>query len=160
GVAPSHARNSSAGSIGGTMIKLTCGALALCLVVSAVTGCGDDKGGGVADAAVMADASPVADAVVVADSYVAPPMDATMNDADPCAGFAVTAIDPKFAWNGVETPVTISGSGFAATPTVTVLMTGGVPSYADQVAFVSSSSITASIPPALMGGAYGLTVTN
>ncbi len=76
----------------------------------------------------------------------------------------ITAIDPSAALNDLDTPVVIRGSGFSVEVTGTVVLTaptaylGGAP-LAD-VTWVSSTTITATVPWGMDSGVYTLTLTN
>jgi len=67
----------------------------------------------------------------------------------------VSAVTPALAANDIDTPVTITGVGFAATPTVSL---GGAP--LTNVTFVDSSTLTATVPWGMDAGTCDLTVTN
>ena len=67
----------------------------------------------------------------------------------------VTAIDPVSGTNDIDTSVTISGSGFVATPTVSLGSTA-----LTSVIWVNSTTLTATVPWGLNPGLYPLTVTN
>jgi hypothetical protein len=71
------------------------------------------------------------------------------------AGPTITAVSPGQDTNDSNTAITISGSGFVATPTVTL-----GPVRLDGVVHVDGSTLTAAVPPDLPGGMYDLTVTN
>ncbi|MBN9391142.1 MAG: IPT/TIG domain-containing protein [Chloroflexi bacterium] len=67
----------------------------------------------------------------------------------------ITAISPVTGANNVTTTITISGTNFAATPTVklgTTSLTG--------VTLVSATRVTAVVPAGLAAGVYNLTLTN
>ena len=67
----------------------------------------------------------------------------------------IMAISPGEGYNSQPTDVTITGLNFTATPTVTL---GIMP--LPNVTFVSTTTLTATVPADLPGGSYGLTVTN
>jgi len=67
----------------------------------------------------------------------------------------VTSVSPDWAYNYQETGITITGVDFTATPAV---MLGNVP--LSDVTFISSTTLTATVPADLPGGTYTLTVTN
>ncbi len=67
----------------------------------------------------------------------------------------VAGIDPASAPNSMDTPVIISGQGFAPTPTVRL---GTVPLV--DVTWISATQITAVVPWGLNGGTYNLFVSN
>ena len=67
----------------------------------------------------------------------------------------VTSVSPDRAYNYQETGITITGVNFTATPAVTL---GNVP--LSDVTFISSTTLTATVPADLPGGDYTLTVTN
>ncbi len=74
---------------------------------------------------------------------------------------AVSAIDPSVAANDIDTPVTITGAGFASDPTGTIPPTVTLGSTTlTNVAFVDSSTLTATIPWGTDRGLYTLTVRN
>lgn len=68
---------------------------------------------------------------------------------------SVTDIQPATAPNDVDTTVVITGTGFALVPTVTLGTT-----LLDDVGWVSTSTLTATVPWGLEPGVYTLTVTN
>lgn len=82
-------------------------------------------------------------------------------DADACAATPnVTAVTPQFAWRDGKTPITITGSGFVATPKV-FLVSGGTATQIQHAAFVSATSMTAIVPAATFAsGTYDLEVVN
>ena len=67
----------------------------------------------------------------------------------------VSAIDPATAYNDIDTAVTITGSDFVATPTVSLGSTA-----LTNVTFVSDTTLTATVPWGTDPGTYDLTVTN
>jgi photosystem II stability/assembly factor-like uncharacterized protein len=67
----------------------------------------------------------------------------------------VSAIDPASWANDIDTAVTISGSGFVATPTVSLGSTA-----LTGVTWVSTTTLTATVPWGLDPGVYPLTVVN
>ena len=67
----------------------------------------------------------------------------------------VSAIDPASARDDTDTAVTITGTGFVATPTVTL----GTTTLTD-VAWVSDTTLTATVPGGISPGVYALTVVN
>jgi len=67
----------------------------------------------------------------------------------------VTAVDPAVAPNDLDTLIMITGTGFTAVPTVTLGST-----LLDDVGWVSSTTLTATVPWGLGAGVYTLTVTN
>jgi hypothetical protein len=77
--------------------------------------------------------------------------------------FYIAKVDPRFGWTGSPTPITITGSGFAATPTVYLRGTGDAGAAlvsVPKVGFVSATSITAEVPSGLSTGTYDLIVVN
>jgi hypothetical protein len=74
--------------------------------------------------------------------------------ADPSAP-TVTAVDPASGANDIDAPVTISGTDFVATPTVSLGSTA-----LTSVTWVNSTTLTAAVPWGLNPGAYGITVVN
>ena len=106
----------------------------------------------------------------VADTSVADAADAAdaadgnvgMNlDGGACDGgtLSVTSITPKFGLTTAKTTLTLSGSGFVATPKL-YLSSGGTLTPLTGVAFVSSSSVTGTVPSGLAAGTYGVVVVN
>lgn len=104
--------------------------------------------------------------------------DAGLDAADACAPIVVNVVDPQFAFKGGPTPITITGSGFVATPKVYL---EGAPALVDagadagdggdagasgvtqitHAAFVSDTSMTAIIPAnTFASGSYSLRVVN
>ena len=67
----------------------------------------------------------------------------------------VYSVSPSHAYNSQPSEVTITGLDFTATPTVTL----GIMPLPD-VTFVSTTTLTATVPADLPAGAYELTVTN
>jgi photosystem II stability/assembly factor-like uncharacterized protein len=67
----------------------------------------------------------------------------------------VSALDPASAANDIDTSVTITGTGFAATPTASL---GSTP--LKNVAWVNATTLTATVPWGIDPGSYPLTVTN
>lgn len=79
-------------------------------------------------------------------------------------GLRVDLVTPPFGWTGQATAVTISGDGFVSTPRV-FLSAGpfvvGVDTELEQVAFLSSGSLTGVVPAGLpVGGPYDVVVLN
>jgi hypothetical protein len=105
-------------------------------------------------AADAADASSAADA---ADAAVG-----TNLDGGACDGgaVAVTDVTPKFGSTADKTPLTVSGSGFMATPKIYLRAAGGALTPLTSVAFVSSTSITGIAPSSLAVGAYDVVVVD
>jgi photosystem II stability/assembly factor-like uncharacterized protein len=68
---------------------------------------------------------------------------------------AVSEVDPASGPNDLDTPITITGTDFAAPPTVTL---GTTP--LDVVGWVSTRTLTATVPWGLDPGVYTLTVEN
>ena len=81
-------------------------------------------------------------------------------------GPSVSTIAPSTAPNDIDTPVVISGSGFAAVMdgTGTVVLTAPTASLGatplTNVTFVDSSTLTATVPWGMDPGTYDLTVTD
>ena len=81
-------------------------------------------------------------------------------------GPSVSTVAPISAPNDIDTPVTITGSGFAAVMdgTGTVVLTAPTASLGatplTNVTFVDSSTLTATVPWGMDPGTYDLTVTN
>ena len=74
---------------------------------------------------------------------------------------AIDAIVPASAPNGLDTPVVITGTGFATDGTGTIPPTvtlGSIPLTA--VTFVNDTQLTATVPSGMAPGLYTLTVTN
>jgi len=67
----------------------------------------------------------------------------------------VTDVSPGEAYSYQETTITISGANFGSTPIVR-LNNASLP----NVTFINSTTLTATVPTNLPGGAYTLTVTN
>jgi len=67
----------------------------------------------------------------------------------------VSAIQPTSAYNDIDMPVTITGSDFVSTPTITLGSTA-----LTDVAFVDATTLTATVPWGMDPGTYDLTVTN
>jgi hypothetical protein len=67
----------------------------------------------------------------------------------------VTAIDPATATNDIDTTVTITGTQLAATPTASLGTTA-----LTNVAWVSSTTLTATVPWGMTPGVYTLTLVN
>ena len=85
--------------------------------------------------------------IVSSGSVTAAPLGAPAPD--------VTALSPGEGYNSQSTEVTITGLNFTATPTVTL---GTMP--LTDVGFVSTTTLTATVPADLPGGTYAVTVTN
>jgi len=67
----------------------------------------------------------------------------------------VTGIAPDSAPNDLDTPIMITGTGFTAVPTVTLGST-----LLEDIGWVSSTTLTATLPWGLAAGIYTLTVIN
>lgn len=67
----------------------------------------------------------------------------------------VTAVNPDFAPNDLDTPIVITGTGFAVNATVQLDST-----ELEDVGWVSATRLTATVPWGLDPGVYTLTVTN
>ena len=67
----------------------------------------------------------------------------------------ITDARPSSAPNDLDTQIVITGTGFAAVPTVTL----GA-NVLDEVGWVSSTTLTATVPWGLIPGSYPLTVAN
>lgn len=86
--------------------------------------------------------------------------------ASKCDGGIVTlsSILPASGWSQAQVSVTISGGGFIATPTATLVPNmvpdGGAVTPLASIGFVSSSSLTARAPSGMAPGTYDLVVTN
>jgi hypothetical protein len=76
----------------------------------------------------------------------------------------VTGITPAFAPNDIDAAVTISGTGFAAAMSGTVVLTFPTASLGStaltNVTFVNSTTLTGTVPWGLNPGVYPLTVVN
>lgn len=76
----------------------------------------------------------------------------------------IIAIDPASAFNDLATTAVINGSGFAAEVTGTLVLTAPSAYLGDtplaDVTWVSSTTLTATVPWHLEAGVYTLTVTN
>jgi hypothetical protein len=124
---------------------------ALTLGVTSMIACGDDE----SPATPGIDAGP--EAAPPVDSGVDPGVDAGV---DACAPMTVSAVTPKFAWKDGRTPITITGTGFVATPKI-FLATGATATPIQHAAFVSATSMTAVVPPAAFtSGTYDLRIVN
>jgi hypothetical protein len=107
------------------------------------------------------------------------PEGGTTLDGGACGGEPVTiaSVVPQFGWVSEKTALTITGTGFLATPKVYLRVTGGVDAGASDastdasttggfvqvqhVAFVSSTSLTVVVPANLVGvGTYEVAVVN
>lgn len=75
--------------------------------------------------------------------------------AQPRLAPVVTGISPTTAPNDLDTTITITGSGFAAVPTITLGST-----QLDDVGWVSAGRLTATLPWGSDPGVYTLTITN
>lgn len=86
----------------------------------------------------------------------------TTLDGGVCDGgsIAVTGVTPKFGTTGASTSVTVTGSGFIATPRAYLLDAAKNATELASVAFVSTTSITASAPSGLAAGTYDVAVVN
>ena len=73
----------------------------------------------------------------------------------PASSPTVGSVDPATAANDIDTSVTITGTGFAATPTASL---GSTP--LKSVTWVNATTLTATVPWGLDPGAYPLTVVN
>lgn len=77
---------------------------------------------------------------------------------------AVTAVDPTFAPNDVDTPIVITGDGFSAGLSGTLIITPPAAylgaTALDDVSWVSTTTLTAIVPWGLDPGVYTLTVVN
>ncbi len=67
----------------------------------------------------------------------------------------LVSVSPSQAYNDLPTVITLTGSGFAATPAVWLNH-----AWLEDVGMVDSTMLTATVPPDLPGGAYTVTVTN
>lgn len=104
----------------------------------------------------------VIDATADADAAPADASEAgTSLDGGSCDGgaFGLTAVSPKFGWTNALTSLTVVGSGFVATPTIYIRL-GATLTKLDQVAVVSSTSLTARVPSGLPAGKYDVIVEN
>ena len=76
----------------------------------------------------------------------------------------LSAVAPAAAANDIDASVTISGSGFAAVMDGTIVVSAPTASLGStpltNVAFVDSSTLTATVPWGMDPGTYALTVTN
>jgi photosystem II stability/assembly factor-like uncharacterized protein len=75
--------------------------------------------------------------------------------AAPEAEPTIIEVDPSSAPNDLDTPFVITGTGFTAVPTLAL---GGMP--IDDVGWVSSATLTATLPWGMDPGVYTLTVAN
>ncbi len=90
-------------------------------------------------------------AVLLAGTTHPHPVQAESPDSAPF----VTKVNPASAPNDLDTTLTITGTGFAAVPTVTLGAT-----VLDDVGWVSAERLTATVPWGLDPGTYTLTVEN
>jgi len=67
----------------------------------------------------------------------------------------VTGIEPDAGVNNVPIDITVTGTGFLATPSVKI---GDTPCL--NVTYISSTILTATVPPGIPAGVYTVTVTN
>src|SRR5439155_8072331 len=80
---------------------------------------------------------------------------ATLNGAyttlPPSGSITIASVTPAYGWTGQDTPVTIVGSGFVSTPSAYIKVPGMTPAWRrlKNVAFTSSSSLTAVVPKGL-----------
>ena len=115
-----------------------------------------DTGPGV-DASDASDASdattPDADAEAGSDGGVS-------LDGGSCDGGTVTvsAVTPKFGYDGAATSITISGVSFVSTPRAYLISAAKTQTLLENVAFVSATSLTASVPSGLAPGSYDVAV--
>jgi photosystem II stability/assembly factor-like uncharacterized protein len=76
----------------------------------------------------------------------------------------VTAVDPDYAPNDLDTPVVITGTGFAAVLSGTLVMTPPLAYLGDtaleDVTWVNTTTLSATVPWGLEAGVYTLTVQN
>jgi photosystem II stability/assembly factor-like uncharacterized protein len=70
----------------------------------------------------------------------------------------VTAVGPTPVANDIDAPVTITGTGFVATPTVT--LGDAASTHLTHVTWESSTTLTATVPWGISASTYPLTVTN
>lgn len=82
-------------------------------------------------------------------------------DGGACDGGVVTvaSLTPQFGATGASTAITITGDGFVSTPRV-YLVSGGTAVPAMNTGFVSSTSITTTVPSGLAAGTYDIAVIN
>lgn len=82
-------------------------------------------------------------------------------DGGACDGgaIALTEITPAFGGTTTTTALTIRGTGFVSTPKA-YLLVGGVPTPLVNVAFVTSTSVTATVPSGLAAGTYDVAIVN
>jgi hypothetical protein len=67
----------------------------------------------------------------------------------------ITAIDPNIGVNNVPIDITVTGTDFFATPLVKI---GDSPCV--NVTYISSTILTATVPPGIPAGVYTVTITN
>ncbi len=113
------------------------------------------KDGGIASDSSAPDTS-VVDAADAADANLGKNLDGGACDG---GAVTVTAVTPKFGTTTERTPLTISGSGFVATPKI-YLRAGGVLTPVTSVAFVSSTSLTGLAPLGLAAVDYDVIVVD
>ncbi|MGD2205442.1 MAG: IPT/TIG domain-containing protein [Anaerolineae bacterium] len=90
-------------------------------------------------------------AVLLTGTDLSHPVQAASSDSSP----SVTKTNPITAPNDVDTALVITGTGFAAVPTVTLGST-----QLEDVSWVSTERLTATVPWGLEPAVYTLTVTN
>jgi hypothetical protein len=111
----------------------------------------------------VADTSDANDAGDASDASDAVAEGGRTLDGGSCGGDAVSiaSITPQFAWKDGPTPITISGTGFVATPKVYVRASTGALTQIEHVAFVSATSLNAVIPAGVLtSGTYEIAVVN
>jgi hypothetical protein len=87
----------------------------------------------------------------------------TTLDGAPCEGgvATVTKVDPIFGWTGAATPITITGSGFVATPKVWLRDSQSLQvTPLAHAAFVSSTSMSAIVPAGVTASTYDVAVVD
>jgi hypothetical protein len=109
----------------------------------------------VADTSV-ADSADSADAADAADANIGMNLDGGACDG---GNLTVTSVTPKFGLATDKTSITVSGSGFQATPKL-YLKSGATLIPLTGVAFVSSTSVTGTVPSGVAAGTYDVVAIN
>jgi len=72
----------------------------------------------------------------------------------------ITSVTPNPINNGADTTITVAGTGFRMTPTVTISMGTQAPTMLGSVTFVDAQTVTAVVARGTPAGMYTLTLTN
>ena len=123
---------------------------------------GSDAGSDATDGSLATDATHAGDGALDAPSDGPRTLDGAL-----CSGgaFTVGKVDPQYAWTGGKTAITITGTGFTATPKVYLRLPGADGGASTLVAlshaaFVSTTSISAVVPSGIAPGTYDVEVVN